>query len=95
MKYIKVRWVHNLPNAPVVLYSELNPERWEIRKVEVYADGRADCADAEVQTGSTNLGIEPLPAPEEIAADPQFIPLELSAEEFQFVWEKAKARQRL
>jgi hypothetical protein len=42
MKYVKVRWNHALPNEPVVLYSELDDQMWETRKVEVYADGRAD-----------------------------------------------------
>ncbi|WP_421996326.1 DUF6881 domain-containing protein [Reyranella sp.] len=39
MKYIKVRWRHCLPNEPVTLYSEIDEDRWERRKVYVFADG--------------------------------------------------------
>lgn len=92
MMYIKVRWIHTSPDEPVMLYSELSPELWEARKVEVYADGHADFADSEERSGSTKLGIEPLPSLEEIAADPQFEPTLISAEEFELAWKQAKAR---
>jgi hypothetical protein len=92
MKYVKVRWIHAIPDEPVMLFSELTDDMWETRKVEVYADGRADFADSEERSGSTKLGIEPYPPLEEIAADPQFEPVVISAEEFEAAWESAKAR---
>lgn len=75
-----------------MLFSELTDDMWETRKVEVYADGRADFADSEERSGSTKLGIEPYPPLEEIAADPQFEPVVISAEEFEAAWKSAKAR---
>lgn len=87
-----MKWIHDLPDTPELLYSELDSEQWEIRKVEVYPDGRMDFADHEERTGSTKLGIEPMPPLEDIAADPQFEPQVISAEEFESVWERAKAR---
>lgn len=90
MKYVKVKWIHDLPDEPVTLYSELNDDMWETRKVEVYADGRTDFAYGEAQSGSTKLGIEPYPPLEEIAADPQFKPAVISAEEFETVWKQAR-----
>lgn len=92
MKYVKVRWIHTSHDDPVTLYSELNSDLWEERKVEIYADGRADFADSEERSGSTKLGIEPFPALEEIASDPQFEPMVISAAEFESAWEQAKAR---
>lgn len=92
MKYVKVRWIHAIPDEPVMLFSELTDDMWETRKVEVYADGRAGFADSEERSGSTKLGIEPYPPLEEIAADPQFEPVVISAEEFEAAWESAKAR---
>lgn len=77
----------------MVLYSELNDEFWELRKIEVYADGRADFADNKRQSGSTKLGIEPLPSLNEIAADPEFNPSKISAEEFEIMWERALSRK--
>ena len=90
MKYVKVRWIHSSSDEPVMLYSELNDELWELRKVEVYADGRADFANRDERSGSTKLGIEPLPSLEEIAANPEFEPVIISAEEFEAAWRSAK-----
>jgi hypothetical protein len=90
MKYIKVKWLHSSPDTPVLLYSELDSNMWEVRKVEVYSDGKKDFANHDHRSGSTKLGIEPLPALEEIAADPEFEPMVISAEEFEGVWQQAK-----
>lgn len=92
MKHIKVKWLHSSVDTPVLLYSELNREFWEVRKVEVYADGRMDFADREERSGSTKLGIEPLPPLEQIAARSEFEPAIISSEEFESVWEQAKTR---
>lgn len=43
--YLRVEWVHDIPNEPVILFSELDDEMWELRKVEVYRDGTAGYAD--------------------------------------------------
>ena len=39
MNYVRVRWLHENPEAPVLAVSELDDHRWERRKVEVFADG--------------------------------------------------------
>ncbi|WP_027684725.1 DUF6881 domain-containing protein [Rhizobium leguminosarum] len=94
MKYIKVKWLHSSPNTPVLLYSELDSDMWEVRKVEVYTDGRKDFADRNEMSGSTRLGIEPFPSLEIIAADPEFKPEVISREEFDTVWQHAKGTAR-
>ena len=91
MKYVKIRWLHSLNDTPVLLYSELNRDLWEVRKVEVYADGQMDFADQSERSGSTSLSIEPLPPLEEIAANPEFKPSTISAAEFETLWELARA----
>jgi hypothetical protein len=72
MEYIKVKWLHSHPDEPVLLYSELDDNRWETRKVEVFADGSIGFASATEDTSSTNtkLSIVPIPTVEEIASDP-------------------------
>lgn len=90
MKYVKVKWLHSHLDEPVLLYSELNDEMWETRKVEVYADGRANFADSEGRSGSTKLGVEPYPTLEDIATDPQFEPVAVSQAEFEEVWGAAR-----
>lgn len=39
--YIKVHWIHNFEDDPIFLYSELDSKRNEIRKIEVYKDGKS------------------------------------------------------
>jgi hypothetical protein len=90
MRYVKVRWIHASPDYPETLYSELDQDMWEIRKVEVYADGRMDFADNDRRSGNTKLGIVPHPSLEEIATDPQFKPMLISAEEFESIWNHAR-----
>ena len=86
MQYIKVIWRHHHPDEPVVLFSELDTERHETRKIEVYADGHRDFANSKEQSGSTFLGTVPVPSLAEIATDAQFLPAEISAEEFEREW---------
>ena len=89
MKYLKVRWLHSDPNDPIWLYSEIDSNRWEIRKVELFADGRAAFAgpDRASEDPRCLLSIEPLPDSREIASDPQFLVTEISKSEFEEVWE--------
>ena len=86
MKYIKVKWIHDHSNAPVWLYSELDDASWEIRKVEVFADGSFGFADERSEAGGSALGLEPVPPIAEIAADSQFVPTEIGREEFEDIW---------
>jgi hypothetical protein len=88
MRYIKVRWIHSLPDEPVLLYSELDDDRWEMRKVEVFADGRCSYASATKSVGSTDLSLEPIPPTASIARDPQFEPFEITKQEFEDIWAK-------
>lgn len=89
MNYIKVQWKHTSPNDPVVLYSELDAARWEVRKVEVFPDGRMGYAASNSAFGGSGLSKEPIPSLAEIAADPQFDPIVISRTEFEAVWENA------
>jgi hypothetical protein len=86
MKYIRVKWNHQHRDEPVLLYSELDLERCEKRKVEVFQDGDCGYASISEAAGSTRLGEEPIPPLHEIASDPQFEPVEITKEEFEEVW---------
>jgi hypothetical protein len=89
MTYLKVKWNHAFPDDPIWLYSELDESRWEVRKVEIFADGRMGYADKSGDAEGTGLGEEPIPELEDIAADPQFEPSAISAVEFENVWRAA------
>ena len=86
MYYIKVLWNHGATDEPVWLYSEINDDCWETRKVEVFADGSMGFADITEVKGGSMLSIEPFPKTAEIAEDPQFVPIEISKAEFEDVW---------
>ncbi|WP_230950140.1 DUF6881 domain-containing protein [Burkholderia cepacia] len=94
MMYIRVKWVHTIPSEPIWIYSELDPDRWELRKVEVYADGNVGFADRFKSIGGTFLSIEALPSLAEIKSDPQFEPVEIIKQEFEVVWDAAILKQR-
>lgn len=91
MKYIKVRWLHELENEPVMLLSELDDQSFELRKIELYADGHAGYADSDREVGGTFLGEVPVPSVAEIALDSQFVAEEIDAVEFEAAWKKASA----
>jgi hypothetical protein len=62
VSYLKVEWHHDLPDDPVWLFSELDGERYEVRKVEVYRDGTRTFADSTRHSGTTMLGEIPAQA---------------------------------
>lgn len=84
--YIRVKWLHSHPDEPVELWSELDADRFEVRKVEVWADGRVGYAARGREVGGTKLGGRAAPPLEEIASDPQFEPAEVSKAEFDRFW---------
>jgi hypothetical protein len=85
MEYIKVIWRHDFKDEPVLLYSELDDARWEVRKVEVFRDGTYGYAGDE-QEYRSGLGLVPVPSLAEIARDPEFEPSQISNAEFEAVW---------
>ena len=86
MTHVVVTWHHENPDYPVELFAELDDERFEVRKVEAFRDGRKCFADASGHSGDTFLGIEPVPPLEEIGSDPQFTPRPITREEFEAAW---------
>jgi hypothetical protein len=80
-----VRWLHDLPDEPTWLYSAVVEGR-ERRKIEVFCDGRMDFADDETAAGTAVLSETLMPTVEEIAANPQVMPVVIDATEFEVVW---------
>ena len=86
VKYIKAKWLTASSDDPVLLYSEIDDARREIRKVEVYRDGSAGWADQSHECDSTMLGILPLPPLDEINAQIEFEAVEITPDEFESAW---------
>ncbi len=87
MKYIRLKWNHSNPDEPVWLFSELNSEGREVRKIECFQNGFCDIATVGLSSGTATLITLPLPDLRALARrDPEFVPLEISQEEFEQVW---------
>ena len=69
------------------MISELDANRWETRKVEIFADGSKGYARRGEEAGGTALGQLPVPPLQEIASDPQFLPEEITKDEFEAIWD--------
>ena len=91
MTYLKVKWLHSPLDQPVFIYSELDHERWELRKVEIFHNGMIGYAGPGVEVGGTGLSTMPFPPLEQIAADPEFESEVISKAEFDAIWAKATA----
>jgi hypothetical protein len=86
VEYIKIRWNHSLNEDPVLLYSEIDENRFEVRKLWVYMDGSVGYANSTESFGDVELSYMPTPLLEKIAAHYEFEVLETSNEEFENVW---------
>ena len=86
MEYIDVTWQHDDEGYPIRIISELDPDRYEIRKIELYKNGGVGYAYEEKSYLGAVLGEKPVPILEEINKDPQFIGKHINAEEFEKLW---------
>jgi hypothetical protein len=87
MKYIRLKWNHTNPDEPVWLFSEVDLDGKEVRKIECFRNGFCDVATATASSGSAALMTLPLPDLSLLARrDPEFEPLEITKEEFEEVW---------
>jgi len=86
MRYLKVRWIHDYLDEPLLIYSEIDADGFEVRKVEVLRDGRMHFADEGYSEGGCELSTEPLPSNEEISSDKQFELKEISRDDFNKIW---------
>ncbi|MBP3611324.1 MAG: hypothetical protein J6J42_13430 [Lachnospiraceae bacterium] len=89
MTYIKVQWIHDFQDEPILLYSELDSKRNEIRKVEVYKNGKLGYACENKSVNGTFVSKTEIPLLEDINADIQFEAWELDKEYFESIWNKA------
>ena len=88
MKYIRVKWEHSNPDEPIWLFSEIDADGRELRKMECFRNGFCDYATPNESTGNTALSTRPIPDLTVLARDPEFTPVEITKEEFEDVWTK-------
>ena len=85
MSYYKWEWFHDFPDEPVVVYVELDKERWTKRVLEYFQDGSQAWADEREELG-TMLGEEPYPPDWEINESGEFFIQPVTQEEFEARW---------
>ena len=89
MRYSQLIWTHSSSTEPVEILSEYDKDGWELRKVEVFADGRLGYASDSKSGGGSELALIPSPPEEEVNNLPEFQVLEMTKVQFEAAWENA------
>ncbi|WP_334068730.1 DUF6881 domain-containing protein [Burkholderia cepacia] len=84
--FIDVEWVHDFESEPIRLVSQLDNERYEVRKLEFFRDGRVGYADGHKSAMGTQLGKRPVPLLDEINSDAQFDARSIESTYFERLW---------
>jgi hypothetical protein len=92
MEYIKCLWLHSFNDEPILLISEIDDERFEKRKIEIFHNGFVGFADETQHSDGTDLGKTSIPLVEEINQDKQFDASLINKKEFEDFWEKRGTR---
>lgn len=73
MRFGHTQWHHDNPTTPTEIYAEYDDAGWQLRKVEMFADGRITFADVNRSSGDTLLAEKALDFEEALVkfADPQ------------------------
>ncbi|MFJ4697943.1 DUF6881 domain-containing protein [Streptomyces sp. NPDC088768] len=90
MRYVKVAWVHDFADDPVLYLSEIGGDGYETRKVQFYRDGRSEWADESFETATVGLSEIPFPSLEEISSQSEFTAQVITEEEFERAWNEAR-----
>jgi hypothetical protein len=94
MHYSRLIWSHTSPTEPVTILSEYDPNGWECRKVEIFADGTLGYASENESAGGSQLARIPCPPDTEVIQEPEFRVSGLSKAEFEAAWEQARQTLR-
>ncbi|MEI5906970.1 hypothetical protein WAK64_07860 [Bacillus spongiae] len=86
MQFLKIEWIHDITDEPYIIFAELDDVGYENRKIEIYKNGRVGYATQSSEFGGSTLSEYSYPAFEEIASNSEFIPVEISKEEFEGIW---------
>jgi len=89
MKYIKIHWNHSFIDEPELIYSKINGERYEVKKVEIFKNGNYIIYSKDVNSDRLAEGkypqLEELNFKEELES---MQAIEISEKEFNEIWKK-------
>lgn len=91
---MKVEWIHEFEDDPVLYLSELGEDGYETRKVQFYRDGRSEWASETFETATAGLSEIPFASLDEISRNPEFVAEEITAAEFERAWTEARSGHR-
>lgn len=86
MNYIKCFWKHNHLDEPIIILSEIDTKRTELRKIEIFKDGFVSFADHQTNSKKSILYEIDFPPIDEINANPEFMAILVSKSEFEKYW---------
>lgn len=95
IQYQHAIWTHDFHDEPVSLWSELDDHGMEIRKVEVFRDGRRRRAPPSARDTGTHLGEFPVPPIDEINRDQQFRARLVDGAAFEIEWSASESTNSL
>ena len=84
--YFYARWKDAPIGMPTEFYSELDSNRYEIRKIEIFRNRKVGVATTKEHRGTTELGTIPVPSIEEINLQDEFSAEEISQLDFEKAW---------
>jgi hypothetical protein len=87
MRYIDVKWLHQSPQYPIRLVSEIDSDDYEVRKLEFFQDGHVGFACAAASQDGVELGTVAVPSTIEINAMEEFEAKEISQADFETLWD--------
>jgi len=86
MEYVDVQWRHKSANDPLRLVSEMDDQRYEVRKLEFFPSGLVGFASLSESAHGTKLGEAPIPPLSQINNDPQFAGVAIDSAAFEALW---------
>ncbi|NEW08356.1 hypothetical protein GK047_20365 [Paenibacillus sp. SYP-B3998] len=88
MRYMIVEIHKTSMLVPSIIYSEIDSEHYEVRKIEIFSNGHTGFATEILEFGGTGLSDKPIPSVESINETPGFYAKELKHSEFEDAWSK-------
>lgn len=89
MKYVHIRWDNKSLDEPVSIFSEVDSEDWEVRRVEVFRDDHLAFASERSCTPGCGLAELKFGDLDEINENPEFHAEIIAEERFNEMWKKA------
>lgn len=94
MDYIHVAWMHDYVEEPVELWSELDEGGNEVRRIQLFRDGRIEWVDESGGTDEGGLGEVPIDLDEIRQQADQFLLKVIDRPSFEQRWDSAAGRRQ-